>query len=86
MKTETEFQDKLKICLRRARKGMWPIPIARKMGYMSPGVYFAYEVGDLKLSAYQLYQFMHATGQDAEFAKQIFDDNWNPPSMHKSNK
>lgn len=66
MKTESEFQDKLKICLRRARKGQWSVPIARKMG-MAPGVYFAYEVGDLKLSAYQLYQFMHATGTDAEY-------------------
>ena len=51
--------------------------------HMSPGVYYAYERGDLILSVYQLYQFMHVAGRDPDFIKQIFDDDWMPPSMNK---
>lgn len=83
MKTEQEFNDWLKKCLRRARKGLWVVPIAEKMD-MKVCVYKAYEIGDLTLTVYQLYQFMHATDKDADFIKQIFDDNWRKPSTHAS--
>lgn len=81
MKTEQEFNDWLKKCLRRARKGLWVVPIAKKMD-MKVCVYKAYERGDLTLSVYQLYQFMHTTGKDVDFIKQIFDDDWRKPSTH----
>lgn len=83
MKTEQEFNDWLKKCLRRARKGLSSSKLADKL-HMSPGVYFAYERSDLTLTVYQLYQFMHATNKDADFIKQIFDDNWRKPSTHTS--
>ena len=79
MKTEVEFQDKLKKHMRRARKGLMPQKVADKM-HISPGVYFALEKGIVTISVYQLYQFMHAAGQDAEYIKQLFDDGWIPPS------
>lgn len=74
MKTEQEFNHKLKICMRRARKKLWATRIAKNM-HMPVAVYSAYEQGKLPLSVYQLYQFMHATGKNADFIKQIFDDN-----------
>lgn len=85
MKTEAEFQDKLKKHLRRARRGLLPEWLADDID-MSAGVYYAYERGQLQMTVYQLYKFMHVTGKDTEFIKQIFDDNWKPPSMHKNNK
>lgn len=81
MKTEQEFNDWLKKRLRRARHGLAAPKLAKRMK-MSLGVYFAYERGDLHMTAYQLYQFMHATDKDADFIKQIFDDNWRKPGTH----
>ena len=77
MKTEAEFQDKLKKRLRRARRRLRPIWLADDMD-MSPGVYYAYERGDIPMTVYQLYKFMHLTGQTPDFIKTIFDDEWVP--------
>ena len=85
MKTEKAFNHKLKRCLRCARKKQMPHKVASQMG-LNAGIYFGLEQGMFPMSVYNLYAFMHATGQDAEFVKQIFDDNWNPPSMGKNNK
>ena len=86
MKTEAEFQEKLKKHMRRARKAERHMMVAKKL-HISPGVYFAYERGALQLSVYQLYVFMHATGQDAEYIRQLFDDDWQiPPKYIKAEK
>ncbi len=80
MKTEAEFNDKLKKHLRRARRDLQPEWLADDMD-MAPSVYYAYERGDLQLSIYQLYKFMHLTHKDAEYIKQLFDDDWHPMSQ-----
>lgn len=79
MKTQAEFNDKLKKHMRRARKGLWLVKIAKNM-HMTPAIYSAYEQSKINLTIYQLYEFMHATGKDAEFIKQLFDDDyeWRP--------
>lgn len=82
MKTEVEFNKWLKRCLRCGRKGLWATRIARNMR-MQAAVYSAYERGKLPMSVYHLYQFMHATGCDAEFIKQIFDDDLQAPIAPK---
>ena len=77
MKTETEFNEKLKKRLRHARKGVNPLKVGDRL-HMTPGVYFAYERGDIPMTVYQLYKFMHMTGQTPDFIKTIFDDEWTP--------
>lgn len=83
MKTEAEFNNWLKRCMRCARRELWLTMVAKKM-HMKPAVFSAYEQGRITLSVYQLYQFMHATGRDAEFMKQIFDDSLRNPIRPKS--
>ncbi len=71
MKTEQEFAIALKKAMRYARKHKCPQYIARHMG-LCPGVYFAYESGAIKLSAYQLYVFIHLTGMGPDFITSIY--------------
>ena len=77
MKTETEFNEKLKQRLRKGRKKLNPFIMARNLD-TSAGAYFAYERGDIPMTVYQLYKFMHITGQTPDFIKTIFDDGWAP--------
>ena len=77
MKTETEFNEKLKQRLRRARRRLCPKWLADDMN-MSPSVYYAYERGNIPMTVYQLYRFMHLTGKTPDFIKTIFDDGWTP--------
>ena len=78
MKTEAEFNARLRVALRRARRGHWLMPVVKKMKITSYA-YFAYENGDLPITAYQLYKFMQITGSDIRLLQEVFDDTWRNP-------
>ncbi|MBD5391420.1 hypothetical protein HDR66_01285 [bacterium] len=78
MKTETEFHEKLKRRLRKGRKRLSPYRFVDDMD-MRMAVYFAHERGDIPMTVYQLYKFMHLTGRGMDFIKSIFDDEWPTP-------
>ena len=82
MKTQDEFQEKLKKHLRYGRKKLMPQKLAKQMG-LNSGIYFGFEKGIVQISVYQLYQFMHLTGKDLEYIVQLFDDSYYPPSMRE---
>ena len=73
--SERDFCRKVGRSMRQTRRKskLSPFVVSRRMRVKWP-LYRAYEYGQVPMSAYQLYQFSHATGNDKDFIKQIFDE------------